>query len=112
MDASRQLQAVKVVHTVVWAVLAGSIVALLGMALVGTARGAVLLSVMVWLEIAVLALNGWKCPLTSVAERLTDDRSDTFDIFLPAWVSRNNRWIFGPPFFVAQAILLARWLAA
>ncbi len=109
---TQRLFAVKLLHTIVWAFLAGSIFVLLGLGIAGSTYGAGALSAIVWLEIVVLAANGWKCPLTSIAERLTDERSDTFDIFLPAWVSRNNRWIFGPLFLLAEGLLLLRWLAA
>ena len=36
----------------------------------------------VWIEVLVLILNGWRCPLTSVAARYTGDRRANFDIFL------------------------------
>jgi hypothetical protein len=111
MSNARALLMVRVLHTAIWGFLAGAIVALLLMAIAGVTHGTVLLSAMVWIEIAVLAANGWKCPLTSVAERLTDDRGDTFDIILPPWLSRNSRWIFTPMFLTAQVVLLWRGLA-
>ena len=33
----------------------------------------------VLLEVAVLLINGWRCPLTIVAERYTTDRRHNFD---------------------------------
>lgn len=30
------------------------------------------------LEALILALNGWRCPLTAIAARYTDDRRDNF----------------------------------
>jgi hypothetical protein len=42
-----------------------------------------------------------RCPLTPLAARYTDDRSDNFDIYLPLWLARYNKQIFGPLFLVA-----------
>jgi len=67
------------------------------------------LSIAVWLEVLVLAAFGWRCPLTRVARRYTDDTRDNFDIFLPAWVARHNKLIFGLLFVFGESALLARW---
>lgn len=57
-------------------------------------------------EVAVLALNAWRCPLTGVAARYTDDRRDNFDIYLPLWLARYNKHIFGSLFVGG---ILAAW---
>lgn len=46
------------------------------------------------LELVVLLANGWACPLTPIAARYTDDRSDNFDIYLPAWLARHNKTVY------------------
>jgi hypothetical protein len=38
---------------------------------------------------------------TAVAARYTDDRRTNFDIYLPEWLARYNRQIFGPCFVAA-----------
>lgn len=43
----------------------------------------------------MLAVNRWRCPLTPVAARFTDDRSDDADCLLPRWVVRHDKVIFG-----------------
>jgi hypothetical protein len=60
-------------------------------------------------EIIVLVLNGWQCPLTGVAARYTDDRQDNFDIYLPAWLARYNKAIFGSLLVAGEFIVLLRW---
>jgi hypothetical protein len=45
-------------------------------------------------ETLVLIARRFECPLTSVAKRYTDDRSPTFDIYLPHWVAKYNIPIF------------------
>jgi hypothetical protein len=63
-------------------------------------------------EVVVLALNRMRCPLTGVAARYTDDRRPNFDIYLPEWLARNNKRIFGTLYALAVLFLLARWLHA
>ena len=58
----------------------------------------------------VLAVNGWRCPLTSVASRYTDERRDNFDIYLPNWLARHNKLIFGALYVAGVAFALARWM--
>jgi hypothetical protein len=74
-------------------------------------RGALWLSLFVSIEVITLAVNGMRCPLTGFAARYTDDRADNFDIFLPAWLARNNKRIFGSILVAAELFLFWRWLA-
>ena len=50
-------------------------------------------------EVIVLMLNNMRCPLTRIAARYTDDRRDNFDIYLPEWLARHNKLIFGTLYF-------------
>ena len=63
------------------------------------------------MEVAILAVNRMRCPLTGVAARYTEDRSDNFDIYLPAWLARHNKLIFGGLFALGEVYLLWRWAA-
>ena len=58
-------------------------------------------------EVLVLALNRMRCPLTDIAARYTPDRADNFDIFLPLWLARYNKQIFGGLYVLA--LLYATW---
>jgi hypothetical protein len=51
-----------------------------------------------------------QCPLTGVAARYTDDRRPNFDIYLPEWLPRNNKQIFGTLYAFAVLFLVVRWL--
>ncbi len=64
---------------------------------------------LVWIEVAILAANRMRCPLTGIAARYTDDRSDNFDIFLPAWLARHNKLLFGVLFAAGELFLAASW---
>ena len=70
------------------------------------------LSGLVLVECAVLAINRGRCPLTDLASRYTDERSDNFDIYLPLWLARSNKVIFGTLFALGELYLLVRWLVS
>ena len=111
MKAGAALVLVKVLHTVAWAFFAGCIVALPLVALAGRLQLAAWLAVAVLIEVTVLVANRWRCPLTDVAARYTDDRVDNFDIYLPLWLARYNKQVFGPLFVVGGAVALWAWLS-
>lgn len=105
----RALLRVKVLHTVIWVVMAGAIFALPVVALLGLYGWGFGIVGLVLLETLVLLFNGWRCPLTLVAERYTTDRRANFDIFLPERVAHWNKEIFGTLFLVGLVTLLLRW---
>ena len=109
----RALVIVKVIHTLAWAFFAGCIVGLPIAALAGRFRLAALLAFATLVEIVILAANGWRCPLTDIAARFTDDRRENFDIYLPRWLAKHNKAIFGTVFVAGGLIALGaaalRW---
>ena len=112
-DRSRDvnaLAAIKLLHTAVWAVLAACILALTVTGLLHRFHWAIILTVITVVECAVLALNKGRCPLTKVAARFTEDRAENFDIYLPNWVARHNKAIFGTLFVVNELIVLWFWV--
>jgi hypothetical protein len=86
---------IKLLHTAVWFVVAGCIVAIP----IAGARShylwAAAMTGVVLIECLVLAANRGACPLTGVAARYTEERSANFDIYLPLWLARRNKAIFG-----------------
>jgi hypothetical protein len=89
------LQVIKVAHTVVWAILVAIILAIPVMAWQNRFTASAVLAGVMLGEVLVLVANGWRCPLTDLAARYTDDRRANFDIYLPLWLAANNKWIFG-----------------
>jgi hypothetical protein len=110
MRGHAALRAVKVVHTLVWALFAGCIIALPVTTWRGRLDAALVLTAIVSVEVLVLAANHMRCPLTDVAARYTDERSDNFDIYLPLWLARYNKVVFGWIFVAGVLFLVARWL--
>jgi hypothetical protein len=101
-----------VLHTLVWALFAGCIVAIPILSWARKLRWALLCATLVAMEVVVLALNRWRCPLTDVAARHTDDRRENFDIYLPQWLARHNKLIFGAYYAVGLIILAWQWVHA
>ena len=105
---ARALTAIKVVHTLVWTVFAGCIVAIPIASFREAHRAAFWLVAIVAIEVVILALNRWSCPLTAVAARYTDDRRANFDIYLPRWLARHNKTVFGGLYVGGVAFAVAR----
>ncbi len=104
------LRTIKLVHTVIWVVLAGFIVALPVAAISQQFRLAAILTAVLLAECLILALNRGRCPCTDFAARYTNRRCDNFDIYLPEWLARHNKTIFGTLFVVNELIVLGCWL--
>jgi hypothetical protein len=100
---------VKVLHTVAWAFFVGCIFVIPVYALRGEFKWALVFIALVSIEVLVIAVNNWRCPLTAVAARFTQNRRDNFDIYLPLWLARYNKLIFGSLFVVGLFFTLARW---
>lgn len=111
MKSEHVLRAVKLVHTVAWAFFAGCIVAVPIATFAGRLGVATTLIAIVTVEVLIIILNRGKCPLTPVAARYTDDRRDNFDIYLPEWLARHNKRIFGALYVLGAVYTLVVWVA-
>ena len=98
MQPGTALRAIKIAHTLVWAVFAACIVAVPILTHARRPEISAALIALTPVEVLVLVLNGWRCPLTAIAARYTADRSENFDIYLPAWLAKYNKAIFGALF--------------
>ena len=107
---ARALVAVKLLHTAIWAFMAGCVLALPVLGWVKRFDWALAATVLILGECAVLAMNRGRCPLTGVAARYTDDRAENFDIYLPLWLARYNKQIFGTLFIAGEAFVIWRWM--
>ena len=103
------LKTVKAIHTVVWAFFVWCILAIPVLAWRGLYPAAAVFIGVVFAEVLVIALNGGRCPLTPVAERYTEDRRDNFDIYLPEWLARHNKVVFGLLYLATVLFTLGRW---
>jgi len=105
------LTAVKLLHTAIWLVVAGCIVAIPIAGALHKFRSAATLTAIVLAECAILLANRGRCPLTEIAGRYTLQRAANFDIYLPLWLARHNKTIFGALFALGELFALVEWFA-
>jgi hypothetical protein len=108
-EAARRLVAIKALHTMAWTLFAASTVGIPISAAAGRFGWALALAGLVLVEVLILAFNGMRCPLTAVAARYTTERRANFDIFLPEWLARYNKEIFGTLYLLGMLYAVSRW---
>jgi hypothetical protein len=98
---------VKGVHTLIWAVLAAVVLFVFWSGI--TARTSIyswLAVIIILVEGIVLMVFGGSCPLTKIARRYSRSTKDNFDIYLPNWLAKNNKLIFGSIYVIGLALML------
>jgi hypothetical protein len=99
------LGAVKTVHTAAFLAIAASLSYFLYAALARRSdRRAAIAAAIVTAEALVYAANGFRCPLTDVAQRLGDDHPSVADIYLPRWVAAHIPHVTAPMYAAAVAL--------
>jgi len=100
--------AIKAVHTLAWASIESSVLYVLyaGFARRTDKRVGIAGAIVVG-ETLVFAANGFRCPLTELAERNGAERGSVTDIHLPKWFAHNLPAIH-TPLLVLMAYLHAR----
>lgn len=100
---------VKAVHSLIWAFFAGCIVAIPIASWAGKHEVALWLVAVVFIEVLVLLLNRWSCPLTAVAAQYTEDRRENFDIYLPRLLAKYNKHVFGTLYVSGTVYAVSMW---
>jgi|SRR5687768_10892341 len=111
MKPSTALRIIKSVHTLVWAFFVGCILAIPIFGYAGKFVISSILVAVVMFEVLVIAFNHGICPLTPIAARYTSDRKDNFDIYLPVWLAKYNKFIFGALFVIGVIYMFLKWLS-
>ncbi len=102
------LMAIKLVHTLAWFSIESCMVYVLWAGLRGRYdRRAGIAAGVVAGESVLFVANGFRCPLTQVAERGGAERGSVTDIYLPPWFAHNLPAIH-VPLIVLAAYLHAR----
>lgn len=103
------LPLLKAAHTAVWAFFVACIAAIWLLAFRGALWQAGIAIGVVLAEVLALAVSGWRCPLSPLIARYTEDRRVNFDIYLPAWLAGGTMPIFGTLYVGGVLFTLGRW---
>ena len=111
MDQRRlMLRAVKAIHTIAWLAIEASMAYVLYTGVKGrTDRKTGVAAVVVAGETLIFAANGFRCPLTAVAQDLGDSNGSVTDIYLPHWFARNLPAIHVPLILAAVLLHWRNW---
>lgn len=108
---SKKLLLIKLAHTTIWAFFVVIICYILWTGVTNTIDVYTFIAIgLVVIEGLILILFGWKCPLTVVAKKYTENQEIGFDIFLPKWIAKNNKIIMGAIFGIGAIIVALRLL--
>ncbi len=108
MTNRQKLILVKVLHTLVWAVMVGAIFYIIYSGWSGQISSLTYVAlIVIGLEVVVLLANNWVCPMTPVARRYSNNEKHNFDIYLPEWLAKYNKEIFGT--LLALGVGLVVW---
>jgi hypothetical protein len=110
-DAQQHLIRIKLLHTLAWAFFVASILGVWVSAWDARFTWFLVFVGIVMVEVVVLIVNAMKCPLTAIAARYTTDRRPNFDIYLPEWLARHNKTIFGSLFVLGLVYGIVRFAA-
>jgi hypothetical protein len=107
----KKLQQLKLLHTVVWYFYLFVFLYVLVTLLIDKVNIFTYIGIaLIVLEGVILLLNGWRCPITKMAEKHIDDELNDhgFDIHLPYWLAKHNKTIFTSLFVFEVILLMAR----
>ncbi len=110
-NPKRKLLTIKVLHTIIWVFFVLIILYILYSGIFNR------IDILTWVAIVlivvegiILLVNGWRCPLTNLGEKYTEQTDVGFDIFLPSWVAKNNKTIFTTIYLIGVIIVIYRLL--
>lgn len=99
------LVAIKVIHTLAWFSIESCMVYLLSAGFAKRSdRRAALAAAVVGGESLIFAANGFRCPLTQLADSLGAERGSVTDIYLPGWFAHNLPAIHAPLLVLAACL--------
>ncbi|MBN8570070.1 MAG: hypothetical protein J0M18_10595 [Ignavibacteria bacterium] len=105
------LRFIKSVHTFIWVIMTTSNFLAFYFALIGRFDAWFWIPcLLIVSEIFIILFNNWRCPITPIAEKYTEDRKSNFDIYLPEWLAKNNVKIFSGIIVVELLILVVKYL--
>jgi hypothetical protein len=105
----RSITLIKVVHTVMFVLLSVLLAALLYEVIANRMTALTWIAVTLFLaEGIVLVINGWRCPLTAIAEKLGSSHGQVTDTLLPKWFADHVFQVYSGLFAGALVLMLVR----
>lgn len=102
------IKLIKSIHTFIWFIMVSAILYTLYAGFTNTQNVMLLISVsLVILKTGIPIINKLACPLTSIARKYTNDKNDNFDIYLPNWLAKHNKTIFGILFALGMILVIS-----
>ena len=105
-EESYILVAIKSIHSLIWVVFVWMITYILWSGISGN------ITLYSWLAAAaviceslVLLIFKGSCPLTKIARKYSDSPKSNFDIYLPEWLAKYNKQIFGTLFCIGLLLI-------
>lgn len=109
MASDAKLIIVKIIHSVIWLFFNVVIFYLLYAVIVNKIDKWIWIGLsFILLEGIVLILFKMTCPLTLIASKYSDSSKDNFDIFLPNWLAKHNKFIYSLIVVIVIIILVYR----
>lgn len=106
---SRKLFYIKLAHTIIWLFYAFIIFYIFYAGIFNRIDLYLLIAIgLVFIEVIILLTFKWKCPLTVWGYKYSDTHEEGFDIFLPQWLAKNNKTIFGTILIIESVIITLR----
>lgn len=103
---------IKLVHTFIWLIMASACLYILYAGIMDIFNIYLVVSIILLIiEIIVLILNNWSCPLTFLASKHTEIRENNFDIYLPNWLAKYNKIIFGAIFIIGLLLVTSNYIS-
>ena len=107
----RSITVIKLVHTIVFVLLSGLLAILVYEVVADRMTFLTWVAVTLFLaETVVLIVNGWRCPLTGMAEKLGSAHGQITDTLLPKWFADRVFHIYGVLFAGTLVVLAIRML--
>ena len=108
---NRKLVIIKITHTLIWAFF----VFLIGYIIYTGILNRI--NIFTYISIVVVAVEGvillifkWKCPMTVIARRYTDNQDVGFDIYLPKIIAKHNKLIFTTLYIIGIILVIYKIL--
>ena len=96
MNNNTKLRVIKLLHTAIWIFFNVVIFYMLYAVLTNKIDHWLWIGYgLIFLETVTLLAFKWYCPLTVWARKYSDSNKDNFDIYLPNWLAKYNKLIYG-----------------